>query len=256
MKTSWKEDSVAGKFDAYNDVLEQTLGFEYVFRKFDKADIKKVLDFGCGPGKVAYRLADRIDCNVIAVDESSKMLDIAKKKRKHSHVDYHLIEHDNLSFLPDHSVDAAMACYVFINTDSDQRIKRIMGEIFRVLKPGASFVILDTNPDSTGIEFSTFRNGIPGKEYSYGEERNEWLHVPEQEDLILNDFHWPKSMYYKLLSNVGFESVTLLEPTLNDIDGEQLKAIEQKFKFNNWKSEKEYPPFIIFEAVKPTLGGV
>lgn len=33
-------------------------------------------------------------------------------------------------------------------------------------------------------------------------------------------------MYYKLLSNAGFESVTLLEPTLKEIDGEQLKAIE------------------------------
>lgn len=251
MKTSWKEDSVAGKFDAYNDVLEQTLGFEFVFRTFDKAEIKKVLDFGCGPGKVAYRLADRIGCNVIAVDESRKMLDIAKAKRQHPHVDYHLIEHDNLSFLPDHSVDAAMACYVFINTDSDQRIKGIINEIFRVLKPGASFVILDTNPDSTGIEFSTFRNGIPGKEYSYGEERNEWLHVPGQADLILNDFHWPKSMYYKLLTLAGFENVTLSEPTLNDIDQEHVKAIEKEFQFNNWKCEKEYPPFVIFKAVKP-----
>nr|MDH3092274.1 methyltransferase domain-containing protein [Bacillus velezensis] len=251
MKTSWKEDSVAGKFDAYNDVLEQTLGFEFVFRTFDKAEIKKVLDFGCGPGKVAYRLADRIGRNVIAVDESRKMLDIAKAKRQHPHVDYHLIEHDNLSFLPDHSVDAAMACYVFINTDSDQRIKGIINEIFRVLKPGASFVILDTNPDSTGIEFSTFRNGIPGKEYSYGEERNEWLHVPGQADLILNDFHWPKSMYYKLLTHAGFENVTLSEPTLNDIDQEHVKAIEKEFQFNNWKCEKEYPPFVIFKAVKP-----
>ncbi|WGD67447.2 class I SAM-dependent methyltransferase [Bacillus velezensis] len=251
MKTSWKEDSVAGKFDAYNDVLEQTLGFEFVFRTFDKAEIKKVLDFGCGPGKVAYRLADRIGCNVIAVDESRKMLDIAKAKRQHPHVDYHLIKHDNLSFLPDHSVDAAMACYVFINTDSDQRIKGIINEIFRVLKPGASFVILDTNPDSTGIEFSTFRNGIPGKEYSYGEERNEWLHVPGQADLILNDFHWPKSMYYKLLTHAGFENVTLSEPTLNDIDQEHVKAIEKEFQFNNWKCEKEYPPFVIFKAVKP-----
>lgn len=251
MKTSWKEDSVAGKFDAYNDVLEQTLGFEFVFRTFDKAEIKKVLDFGCDSGKVAYRLADRIGCNVIAVDESRKMLDIAKAKRQHPHVDYHLIEHDNLSFLPDHSVDAAMACYVFINTDSDQRIKGIIDEIFRVLKPGASFVILDTNPDSTGIEFSTFRNGIPGKEYSYGEERNEWLHVPGQADLILNDFHWPKSMYYKLLTLAGFENVTLSEPTLNDIDQEHVKAIEKEFQFNNWKCEKEYPPFVIFKAVKP-----
>nr|MDH3097789.1 methyltransferase domain-containing protein [Bacillus velezensis] len=251
MKTSWKEDSVAGKFDAYNDVLEQTLGFEFVFRTFDKAEIKKVLDFGCGPGKVAYRLADRIGRNVIAVDESRKMLDIAKAKRQHPHVDYHLIEHDNLSFLPDHSVDLAMACYVFINTDSDQRIKGIINEIFRVLKPGASFVILDTNPDSTGIEFSTFRNGIPGKEYSYGEERNEWLHVPGQADLILNDFHWPKSMYYKLLTHAGFENVTLSEPTLNDIDQEHVKAIEKEFQFNNWKCEKEYPPFVIFKAVKP-----
>ncbi len=38
-----------------------------------------------------------------------------------------------------------------------------MKEIYRVLKPDSPFVILDTNPDSTGIEFSTFRNGIPGK---------------------------------------------------------------------------------------------
>lgn len=32
-----------------------------------------------------------------------------------------------------------MACHVFINTDSNQRIKRIIEGIFRLLNPGASF---------------------------------------------------------------------------------------------------------------------
>ncbi|MBY0159689.1 class I SAM-dependent methyltransferase [Cytobacillus firmus] len=252
-KTSFKEGTIANKFDAYNDILEQTLGFRFVFQTFiSNPDVKNILDYGCGPGKVAYRLAESTDLNIIAVDESKEMLDIASEKRTHPEVDYHLIQNDRLSFLKDNSVDGAMACYVFINTDNKDRIQRIMREIYRVLKPHSPFVILDTNPDSTGIEFSTFRNGLSGKKYTYGEARQEWLHIENQEDLILNDFHWPKSMYQELLKEVGFQEIEQIEPTLRDIPDEELKIIEQKHKFNQWKNEWDCPPFVIYRSIKPT----
>lgn len=252
MKTSWKEKNTANKFDAYNDVLEQVLGFDFVFKTFNSdVSIKNILDYGCGPGKVAKRLAENTDFNIIAVDESEKMLEIAAEKRNHPRVHYHLIRNDSLSFLEDNSIDGAMTCYVFINTASEERIHQIMKEIYRVLKPQSPFVILDTNPDSTGIEFSTFRNGIPGKSYAYGEARQEWLHIPDEEDLILNDYHWPKSMYKDLLNKIGFDSIEEIEPTLCDIPVEELKAIEQKCQFNEWKNECKYSPFVIYRSIKP-----
>ncbi|CAM4272262.1 SAM-dependent methyltransferase [Bacillus manliponensis] len=252
MKTSFKEENIANKFEAYNDILEQTLGFRFVFETFlSNTNVKTILDYGCGPGKVAYRLAENSDLHVIAVDESQEMLDIASKKRHHAQVDYHLIQHDELSFLEDCSLDGAMTCYVFINTESKNRIERIMKEVYRVLKPNAPFVILDTNPDSTGIPFSTFQNGIQGKTYAYGEARQEFLHIENGEDLILHDFHWPKSMYEELLHKVGFQQIEKLEPTLHHIPSMELKTIEQKHQFTKWKNEWDSPPFIIYRSIKP-----
>ncbi|MDE0582888.1 hypothetical protein ON064_07520 [Planococcus sp. A6] len=41
-KTSFKEEIVATKFDAYNDTLEQTLGFRFVFPAFNSTSkVKK-----------------------------------------------------------------------------------------------------------------------------------------------------------------------------------------------------------------------
>ncbi|WDF02003.1 class I SAM-dependent methyltransferase [Shouchella hunanensis] len=251
-KTSFKEGMVANQFDAYNDILEQTLGFRFVFQALiENPDSKTILDYGCGPGKVAYRLAERTDLNIIAVDESKEMLEIAFEKRDHPKIDYRLIQDDRLSFIKDNSVDGAIACYVFINTEKKDRIQRIMKEIYRVLKPQSPFVILDTNPDSTGIAFSTFQNGLSGKKYSYGEARQEWLHIENQDDLILNDFHWPKSMYQELLKKVGFQEIEQIEPTLRDIPAEELQMIEQKHTFNQWKNEWDSPPFVLYRSIKP-----
>lgn len=84
MQTSWKEEDVAKQFEAYNDILEQTLGFRFVFDLLKTVPAgKRVLDYGCGPGKVAYRLAETADVQVIAADESRHMLDIAMQKRSH-----------------------------------------------------------------------------------------------------------------------------------------------------------------------------
>ncbi|MDE0582887.1 class I SAM-dependent methyltransferase [Planococcus sp. A6] len=196
-------------------------------------------------------MAEDTDLNIIAVDESKKMIDIALEKRTHPNVNYQLIQDDSLSFLNDNSMDGAMACYVFINTDNKDRIQRIMKEIYRVLKPRSSFVILDTNPDSTGIDFSTFRNGLPGREYTDGECRQEYLHIDNQEDLVLNDFHWPKSMYQELLKKVGFQEIEQIEPTLRDIPEKELKMIEQKHNFSHWRSEWDFPPFVIYRSIKP-----
>ncbi|RSL30600.1 class I SAM-dependent methyltransferase [Salibacterium salarium] len=250
MQTSWKEKSIADDFEAYNDTLEENLGFRFIFEYLNKKEIGTILDYGCGPGKVAYRLAQNHKKEVIAVDESKEMIQIANQKRSHDLVNYHLIKEDNLSFLADDSVDAAMVCYVFINTAEERRIKRIMTEIHRVLKPGGNILVLDTNPSSTGIPFYTFQNGETGRTYGYGESRKEWLNLPNGEKLVLHDFHWPKFMYKQILKEVGFFRIDQMEPTLYDIPKEEISEVNNKFQLSELKNEWNYPPFVIFKAHK------
>lgn len=58
MGTSWKEQEVSEAFNQYNDMLENILGYEVILDmvRNDKT-ITKILDFGCGPGKVCAKLA-------------------------------------------------------------------------------------------------------------------------------------------------------------------------------------------------------
>lgn len=106
MGTSWKEQEVSEAFNQYNDMLENILGYEVILDmvRNDKT-ITKILDFGCGPGKVCAKLASSNEnYRIIAVDQSENMLSIAKKYRGLSNIQYQLVENNDLSFIESDSI--------------------------------------------------------------------------------------------------------------------------------------------------------
>lgn len=250
MDNLFKNSQIATQFNEYSDVLEQILGYDFVFKTFDNSTSKHLLDYGCGPGKVSLRLAKTTKHRIVAVDESEKMIEIAKHQRAHERITYNVIQHDQLDNIADNSLDGAFACYVFINNQSESRIFTIMKSIYRVLKTNGEFIILDTNPNTTGVPFSTFQNGETDRQYHYGENRQEWLHVDQDTVLTLNDFHWPNEMYEKNLKNAGFIDISVRYPILDDLTPEELSEYESQYHFNRWSNEKDVPPFIIYKAKK------
>lgn len=118
-----------------------------------------------------------------------------------------------------------------------------------MLKPGAKYVILDTNPDTTGIMFSTFRSGEPGRRYEYGEEREVHLFLPDKRTLVLHDYHWPKEMYFRVLKQAGFKVLDVLEPTTKDVPKHELEQFASKYALQ-LIAEANHPPFLIVVASK------
>jgi len=246
VSTSWEADEIAAGFEAYDDLPERTLGYPCVFDALQLGDaaVTRVLDYGCGPGKVAERIVRDYDCAVVAVDSSPAMLTIARAERAHPRIDYHHVNGEQLPFLPDGSIDAAMTCYVCINIGSLDRIKRIAAEIYRVLRPGGRYAVLDTNPNTTGVPFSTFRSGMPGRRYSTGQQRQVLLQRPDGQVLELLDYHWPARTYRDVLAGAGFRDITLHEPVLGAHEG--LSRPERPA----WGSETTQPPFLIAAGEK------
>ncbi|GKX29159.1 methyltransferase UbiE [Vallitalea longa] len=252
MKTSWKSRDVSSKFDKYNDMLENILGFNFLFDiiKIDKS-INTILDYGCGPGKVSARLtALNPEYNIIAVDESEKMLSIAKSKRNHPGISYQLISNDSLLFLNDNYIDCAIICFVIINNSDKNRIQKIINEIHRVLKPNGKLLILDSNPNAIGIDFTTFRNGDLGVCYENGSCKKQYLKINGEQNLILNDYYWTRELYEDILCNAGFELQKIIEPKISDIPIDELRSFESKYNFSQWCNEDAQAPFIIFQSTK------
>ncbi|SDL27597.1 Methyltransferase domain-containing protein [Lentzea albidocapillata subsp. violacea] len=221
MSTKWKEAvAVATGFDAYDDLPERLIGYPAVFASLGigTPEVRTVLDYGCGPGKVANRVVQASDARVVAADISPHMLEIARQDRPHPRIDYHQIDSGRLEFLSDSTVDAAMSCYVFINIGDLQALHDIAGEVHRVLRPGGRYAVLDTNPGTTGVRFSTFRSGEPGRDYATGERRQVLLDQPRGGVLELIDHHWPRQTYLDVLSAAGFRDITVREPLLDPAD--------------------------------------
>lgn len=252
MKTVWKSEAVSSDFDAYNDMLENILGFSKIIEVIQiTGGIKTILDFGCGPGKVSKRIAELDDSfTVHAVDQSENMIKIASTNRFHQNIRYSLIKDDDLSFLEPQSIDCAVICFVFINNSSKARVSHILTEIHRVLKSNGLLMILDSNPNATGIEFSTFTNGSAGKSYSVGDSKDQLLKIPNSPDLILHDWYWDKETYQYWLSNAGFRINRVREPTISELSDDLRRKYESDYGFSNWKNEWDNPPFIIYEASK------
>lgn len=252
MGTDWKDtQAVADGFESYDDLPERVIGYPTVFRELGLAGgrVRTVLDYGCGPGKVALRAVRRYDVAVVGVDISPHMLELAGRLRGHPRITYRPVgEGQRLPFLTDGAVDAALSCYVFINIGDLDVIRAIAAEVYRVLSPGGRYTVLDTHPETTGIRFSTFVSGEPGRVYAPGERRRVVLHQPTGQTLTLTDHHWPRHTYAEVLTDAGFTSVTFAEPRLGDVPDRT--EVPGSALDTARPAEAVDPPFLIVTGVK------
>jgi ubiquinone/menaquinone biosynthesis C-methylase UbiE len=98
---------------------------------------KKVLDFGCGDGVYAQEFLNRGAVEVVGIDESRKMIEIANKKYGSlKSVKFQVADGNNLPF-DDDTFDVVFANFVlhhFVDA------LKPFGEIFRVLKKNAHLI--------------------------------------------------------------------------------------------------------------------
>ena len=144
-------DNISGKYDLLNRIL--SMGIDVRWRKKllnqSKANPKTVLDIATGTGDLAIQIAKSTQAQITGFDLSAGMLEVVRKKEAKEKLDdrIEMIQGDaeNMPF-ENNSFDVITVAFGVRNFEN---LKKGLDEIYRVLKPGGKFIILEfSQPES------------------------------------------------------------------------------------------------------------
>jgi|SRR3990172_12245317 len=116
------------------------------------ADGEKVLDVGCGTGRLTFAALDRAQGAVIhGIDASPEMIGVArgKARRRKAEVDFQTAAIEKLPF-GDAGFDLVLSGFMLHHLPEDVK-KSGIAEVARVLKPGGRFVAVDFSGEGGGF---------------------------------------------------------------------------------------------------------
>ncbi|MFG2987790.1 class I SAM-dependent methyltransferase [Streptomyces sp. NPDC048257] len=244
--TAWSGRAGAQAFAAVEAATDWLLGYPFVFRALSRRiGVGEVLiDYGCGPGKVADQAARRLGARVLGVDTSPEMLTLARGSAT-AVAGYHLVEDGRVSGLPDGCADAVMCNHVLASLPTEEAVLGVFTEIHRLLRPGAPFVLLSTDPACSGTEYASLRIGEPGEAYGPGDELTVRLRRTDGSWQEVRNHAWPVGLLPDLLERTGFRDVGQHRPTVD----EALTVADADLADGRaWAGERANPPLVITTA--------
>jgi SAM-dependent methyltransferase len=125
------EDNLRARKSAYVNA-EGDDPREFAFEAIVEAKPRKVLEVGGGEGELAERIRDELGAEVIAIDQSERMVEIQRSKG----IDARVGDVEELPFA-DGEFDVVVAAWMLYHVPD---LDRALGEIARVLKPGGRLV--------------------------------------------------------------------------------------------------------------------
>ncbi|MFE9480700.1 class I SAM-dependent methyltransferase [Streptomyces spororaveus] len=244
--TAWSGREGARAFAAVEAATDWLLGYPFVFRALaDRIGPGEVLvDYGCGPGKVADEAARRLGARVLGVDTSPEMLALARGSAT-AVAEFHLVEGGRVTGLPDGCADAVMCNHVLASLPTQEAVLGVFTEIRRLLRPGAPFVLLTTDPACGGTEYASLRIGDPGEVYGPGDELTVRLRRTDGSWQEVRNHAWPVGILPALLERAGFRDVARHRPTVD----EALTVADPELAAGRaWSAERAGPPLVVTTA--------
>jgi ubiquinone/menaquinone biosynthesis C-methylase UbiE len=125
-------DEIADQWDGWEDPGALSLKLDAGLEQLGVGADESVLDVGCGTGNLTRALLSRLSAGgrVVAVDISSRMIDVARAKVPDPRVTWHVADAQRLP-LADGSCDRVICCSVWPHFDDREAVAAELGRVMR-----------------------------------------------------------------------------------------------------------------------------
>lgn len=199
-------DAISGNYDGLNRVISFGIDIKWrnrVVAILKKKNPNKILDIATGTGDLAINLVKTGAEQIIGLDISRGMLEIGEKKVADkgldSTIEMILGDSENLPF-EDHAFDAVTVAFGVRNFEN---LEKGLAEIYRVLKPSGTFIVLETSvptksPFKQGYWFYT-KNILPLIGKLFSKDRSAYTYLSESAAVFPHG-----QAFNNILGKIGF----------------------------------------------------
>ena len=205
------------------------------------------LDLGCGEGHYT-RLLKRLGASqVLGVDLSSDMIELARQQER-SHplgIDYRVCDAGALKLQT--KADLVFAGYLFNHARDRDELRAQFSTVSSLLRPGGRLVALNNNPDDPPSNFDA------GRPYGYSKSINgplvegagiHYRFALEDGGVFeLTDYYISREVMQTLMEDCGLQQVRWPQPVLA---AEGIEAMGADY----WSAIMTTPPFCLIEATR------
>lgn len=202
-------DTISTNYDGLNRVI--SFGIDIKWRKRVVAILKNkqpqsILDIATGTGDLAINLVETGAKKIVGLDISAGMLEVGKKKilekKLSDTIEMVVGDSEDLPF-EENTFDAVTVAFGVRNFDD---LEKGLAEIYRVLQPGGTFVVLETSvptktPYKQGYHFYT-KNILPKIGRLFSKDDSAYAYLSESAAVFPHG-----TAFNNILEKIGFIGV-------------------------------------------------
>ena len=208
---------------------------------------QSVVDLGCGEGHYSRLLKQLGAAQVLGIDLSSDMIELAQEQER-SHplgIDYRVCDAGALKLQT--KADLVFAGYLFNHARNREELRAQFSTVSDLLRPGGRLVALNNNPDDPPSNFEA------GRPYGYSKSTDgplvegagiHYRFALEDGGVFeLTDYYISRAGMQTVMEGCGLQQVRWPQPTLAQEGVEALGA-------DYWTAIVATPPFCLIEATR------
>ena len=208
---------------------------------------KKVVDIACGEGHFTRLLRKAGAAEVVGVDISERMIDLARKQEAAEPLGIEYRVADARELVPRHDFDLAVSAWLLVYARDRHELAQMCQGLACWLQPGGRFVTFTTNPDvysfqprpdyrKYGFEVKLADRVFEGAPIAFT------IHLADS-SLDIENYYLPVSAYESAFQDAGFREFAVHQPELApDPEAGDDGAF--------WDDFLKSPPAILLDCVK------
>jgi SAM-dependent methyltransferase len=193
---------------------------------------KRVVDYGCGEGQLAYLLANS-GADVLGLDISQEMITRARARWQHPKLGFEQTQNNTIP-VEEGTIDAVLSNLVFMMVPSLDDLTKIVSESEKALRSHGRLIFTITTPSFIDKEFPTFRT-IFADGFRYNKSGQPYQFVLRSKDgreitsPTFRDYHYTWEDYLNLICDSNLRLNKVKEITI---------------------PQSNYPLYVVFSAEK------